>query len=109
MSINDMGANLGGVYPPNNSAASPNIFMLHISEVDGLFLWSSLHFGQEIGHLGSDDLFYLVFTSWHFTVVGKNLGNSAGVVKFSKSSSQSREMTKNGRFCRIIPPPQYST
>ena len=43
------------------------------------FFWSSLHFGQEIGHLGSDALLCLVFTSLHFTVVGENLSNRAGV------------------------------
>ena len=81
----------------------PNIFMPHISELDNLFFWSSLHFGQEIGHLGSDDLF-LVFTSLHFIVEGKNLGNRAGVSNLLNHPPQSRKMAKNGQFCRIIPP-----
>ena len=36
-----------------------------------------LFFWKEIDHLGSDDLFF--FFGLHFTVVGKNLGNRAGV------------------------------
>ena len=83
----------------------PNIFMPHISETnyrflfsifffwsslhfghkighpggDDLFFWSSLHFGQEIGHLGSDDLFFGFHFIAHHSVVGKTLGNRAGV------------------------------
>ena len=86
-----MGANLGGM-----GDVSPNIFMPHISELDDLFL----HFGQEIDHLGSDDLFFglyyisskklviwevitddlffVVFTSLHFTVVGKIWATTRG-------------------------------
>ena len=79
------------MYPPDNSAAPPpNIFMPHVSELDDLFFWSSLHFGQEkIGRVGSDDLF-LVFTSLHFTVVGKNLGKRAGMSNLLNHPSQSQ-------------------
>ena len=119
-----MNANLAGdVSPP--MCIPPNIFMLHISELDDLFLWSSLHFGREIGHLGSDDLFsvfglhyilgtklviwevmtfFLVFTSLHFTVVGKSLGNRSRVLNLLNHAPQSRKMAKNGQFGRIIFP-----
>ena len=68
------------MHPPNNSAASPPIFSCPTSaSQDNLFFLSSLHFGQEIGHLASDDLF---FFGLHFIALhcgGKNLGNCAGV------------------------------
>ena len=79
--------------------------MPHISELDDLVFWSSLHFGQQIiGHLGSWEVMtffflvfatfwakkwviwevmtffvFLVFTSLNFNVLGKNLGIRAGV------------------------------
>ena len=56
-----------------------HIFMPHISELDDLF------FGL------------------HFIVVSKNLSNSAGMSNLLNHSPQSREMAKNGQFCRIIP------
>ena len=69
--------------------------MPHISELDNLIFWSSLHFGQEIGYLGSDDLFF----GLHFIALncgGQKFGQQRGGVKFAKSSPQSREMAKNG-------------
>ena len=70
------------------------------------FFWFSLHFGQEINHLGSDDLFFwfsLRCTSPWF-VVGKKLGNRAMVSNLRNHSLQSQKMAKNGQFCRIISP-----
>ena len=78
----------------------PNIFIPHISELDDVFFWSSLHFRQEIGDLGSDDDFFLVFTSLHFTVVGRNLGNRARC----HICEIIPPISKNGQFCRSIPP-----
>ena len=77
--------------------------MLRISELDDLFFWSLLHFGQEIGRVGSDDVFMFGF---HFIALycgGQKFGQSCGGVKFAQSSPQSRKMAKNGQFCRIIP------
>ena len=70
------------------------------------FLFWSSHFGQEIGHLGSDDFFFfLVFASLHFTVVGKNLRKRAGVSSLLNHPPPNLEKwQKNGQFCRIIPP-----
>ena len=76
--------------PPNNSAGSPQYFHAPHQrfEMSYLFIyfWSSLHLGQEIDHLGSDDLFSLVFTSLHFTVLGKIWATARGcqTVKFAK-------------------------
>ena len=45
--------------------------------------------------------FFLVFTSLHFTVEGKSLGNRAGV---SNLLNLCPPISKNGQFCRLIPP-----
>ena len=74
--------------------------MLPISELDDLFFWSSLPFGQETGHLERDDLFF----GFYFTVVGKNLGNRAGVSDLLNHPPQSRKMAKNGQFLQSHPP-----
>ena len=68
------------------------------------FFWSSLHFGQDIGLLGSDDLFFgLHFIALHCS--RQKFGQPReGGVKFAKSPPQSRKMAKNNQFCRIIPP-----
>ena len=70
------------------------------------FFWSSLHFGQEIGHLGSDDVFVGgggLFTSWHFTVVGKTLGNRAGVSNFLNYPPQLEKWQKMVNFAESSP------
>ena len=81
--------------------------MPHISQLNDLFFSFGLQYilRQEIGHLGSDDLFFgLLFTLLHFTVVGKNLGNRAEESNLLNHPPQYRKMAKNGQFCRIIPP-----
>ena len=83
----------------------PKVFMPFISELDNLFFWSSLHFGQESGQLGSDDLLFfgLRFNALHCG--GQKFGQSRGGVKFAKlpPTPQSQKMAKNGQFCGIIP------
>ena len=81
-SLPAMGTNLRGDVSlptiPTIQLHPPNISMLHISELDDLFFWSSLHFELEIGHLGSDNFFFgLHFIALHYG--GQNLGNRAGV------------------------------
>ena len=84
--------------PPIIRLHPPNIFMPHISELDNLFFWSSLHFGQEIGHLGSDDLFFgLHFIALHCG--GQTFGQPCGGVKFAKSSPP---ISKNGKKWSIL-------
>ena len=68
------------------------------------FFWSPLHFGQKIGHLASDDLFFgLHFIALHCH--GQKFGQPRWDVKFAKlSSPHSQKIAKNDQFCRIIPP-----
>ena len=94
---------MGRYISPNNSAASPAIISCPTQANVMTFIiyifFFGLHFGQEIGHLGSDDLFL-----WSSLYFGQKFGQLRGCVKFAKSSPQSRKMAKNGQFCRIIPP-----
>ena len=104
-----MGANLegmGGCIPPIIRLHPPNIFMLHISELDDLFFWSPLHFGQKIGHLASDDLFFgLHFIALHCH--GQKFGQPRWDVKFAKlSSPHSQKIAKNDLTLSID---RYST
>ena len=92
----------GGMYPPNNPAASPQYFhvpKLGISERYDLFF--GLHFilGKKLGTWESYDLFFLVFTSFW----AKNW-QSADVLILLNHPPQYRKMAKNGRFCLIISP-----
>ena len=69
-----MGANLWG-----GECITPNVFMPHISELDDFFLVFTKFWARNWSSGISDDQFLGVFTSLHFTVVGKNLGNRAGM------------------------------
>ena len=46
--------------------------------------------------------FFLVFTSLHFTVVCKNLGNRAGVSNLLNHPPQFCKMAKNEKFCQML-------
>ena len=87
------------MYPPQQfGIIPPNFFMFHISELDDLFFWFSLHFGQEIGHQGSDDLFF----GLHFIALqcgGQKFGQPRGGVKVAKSSPP---ISKNGKKWSIL-------
>ena len=66
------------------------------------FFWSSLHFGLKIGHLGSDDLFFVI--ALHCS--GQKFGQPRGGVKFGKSSPPNLEKwQKMINFAESFPPP----
>ena len=80
----------------------PLYFHAPHQRVEITFFWSSLHFGQVIGHLGSDDLFFgLHFIALHCG--GQKLGQPRGDVQFAKSSPHLEKWQKMFNFAESSP------
>ena len=102
----NVGANLwGDVSPPIIRLRLPNIFMPHICELHDLFFSFGLHFtlGKKSG-IWELMTFFLVFTSLHFTVVDKNLGNRAGVSNLRNHPPNFEKWHKMVKFAESSPP-----
>ena len=116
----------GGCIPSNIPAAYPPIFSCPTSaNVMTFFFWSSLHFGQDIGHLGSDNLFFLTsfwaknrasarvcqiippnlmtFFFWSSLHFGQDIGHLGSDNLFFLTSFWAKNRA-SARVCQIIPP-----
>ena len=92
-----MGANLGGKgvwVPPIIQLHPPQYFHTPHQRSRWPCFFFGLHYilGKKLVIWEVKTFFFLVFTLLHFTVVGKNLGNRAGVSNLLNHSPQSRKM-----------------
>ena len=108
-----MGANLGGGWgeciPPNNSAAFPPIFSSPRQRTRLLLFFFDLHY--IIGKkwvIWEVMTYFFVFTSLHFTVVGKNLDNRAGVSHLLNHPPNYEKWQKMVNFAESFPPPMLN-